>query len=137
MFEESTKSHSPLRTFWPDVSDRDGAMEAIKLGYFACFIVAALDTIVGLLGSKAILADALMFAVLGVFVRRKARTAAVIAVAYMALNIVVSVLRFPMVGIITIILFVCLISSVRGTFAYRRLMRAGTSSGIEGTGTGV
>jgi hypothetical protein len=35
-------------------------------------------------------------------------------------------LRFPILGIIDIILFVCVLSSVRGTFAYRKLIRAGS-----------
>ena len=42
MFEQVTQ-RSRWRTFWPEVSDLDGAKEAIKLGYGACFVLAGLN----------------------------------------------------------------------------------------------
>ena len=83
-----------------------------------CFVLKVLDVIVAAFGPKAGFADAIVFAVLGLVLRRKSRTAAVIAVALMFLNIIVSISRVPLVGPVTIILFVCLLSSVRGTFAF-------------------
>ena len=125
MFEEvTTEPRSRWRVFWPDVSDLVGAEEAIRLGYGACFVLAGLQAIAATLGPKAGLADAVVFAVLGVWLRRKSRAAAVIAVGLMGLNILVSLQAAPFVGVITIILLVCLASSVRGTFAYRKLVRS-------------
>lgn len=135
MFEEVTQKRSRWRIFWPEVTDLDGAQEAIRLGYGACFVLAGLNAIVATFGPKAGFADAIVFGVLGLVLRRKSRTAAVIAVALMSLNIIVSISRVPLVGALTIILFVCLLSSVRGTFAYWRLVRAEPGSGT-GHGNG-
>src|SRR5262245_2842307 len=122
MFEEvTTKSRSRWQVFWPDVSDVVGAEEAIRLGYGACFVLAGLQTIGAMLGPSAALGDALLFAILGIWLRRKSRAAAVIALALMCLNVLVSLQSSPFVGVITIILLVCLVSSVRGAFAYRKL----------------
>jgi hypothetical protein len=129
MFEEGTQKRSRWRIFWPDVTDLYGAKEAIGLGYGACFVVAGFNAIVATFGPKAGFADAIVFGVLGLMLRRKSRTAAVIAIALMSLNIIVSLSRAPFVGAVTIILFVCLLSSVRGTFAYWKLLRAESGSG--------
>jgi hypothetical protein len=129
MFEEVTQKRSRWRIFWPDVTDLYGAKEAIKLGYGACFVVAGLNAIVATFGPKAGFADAIVFGVLGLMLRRKSRTAAVIAIALTSLNIIISLSRAPFVGALTIILFVCLLSSVRGTFAYWKLLRAELGSG--------
>ena len=124
MFEDVTQTRSRWRTFWPDVSDLDGAREAITLGYGACFVLAGLDAVAALFGNPAALVDGIVFAILGVLVRRKSRAAAVIASALMIGNIVIRMAQWPLVGIVTIILLACLLASVRGTFAYRSLMRA-------------
>jgi len=143
MFEEVTQKRSRWRIFWPEVTDLDGAKEAIRLGYGACFVLAGLNAIEAAFGPKAGFADAIVFGVLGFVLRRKSRTAAVIAVALMSLNIIVSMSRVPLVGALTIILFVCLLSSARGTFAYWKLLRAESGSaagradgGMNGRGHG-
>ena len=131
MFEDvAQKRRSRWRIFWPEVTDLDGAKEAIKLGYGACFVLAGLAVIVAAFGPKASLIDAILFGVLGLMLRRKSRTAAVIAVTLISLNIIISIAvsRMPFVGAVTIILFFCLLSSVRGTFAYWNLIRAGAGS---------
>jgi hypothetical protein len=125
MFEQvTTKPRSRWQIFWPDVSDLVGAEEAIRLGYGACFVLAALQAIVATFGPKAGLVDAVLFAVLGVWLRRKSRVAAVIALGLMCLNVLVSLQGAPVIGVITVILLACLASSVRGTFAYRQLRSA-------------
>jgi hypothetical protein len=123
MFDGVTQQRSRWRTFWPEVDDIDGALEAIKLGTGACYVQAALTAIGALMGAKAGLVDAALYAGLALLMRRNSRTAAVIAVALMTLSIIVSVARFPLIGIVTIILYACMLSGVRGTFAYRRLVR--------------
>jgi hypothetical protein len=95
MFEEVTQKRSRWRTFWPEVSDLDGAKEAIKLGYGACFVLAGLNAVVAAFGPRAGFADAIAFGVLGLALRRKSRTAAVIAVGLMSLNIIISISRLP------------------------------------------
>lgn len=82
---------------------------------------------VGLLSSPAALLETGIWAVLGIFVRRKSRTSVLVAAAYMTLNIELSILRAPLFGVITLILCACILSSVRGTFAYRSLSVASTT----------
>lgn len=131
MFDGVTQQRSRWRIFWPEVDDLDGANEAIKLGYGACFVLAGLAAVMAVIGSKAAFVDAILYVGLGLLLRRKSRTAALIAVVLMTLSIIMSVSQFPIVGALTIILYVCLISAVRGTFAYRRLVRAGSGSVAE------
>jgi hypothetical protein len=137
LFEQVTQKQSRWRIFWPEVTDLDGAKEAIRLGYGACFVLAALNAIVAAFGATASVVDAIVFGILGLLLRRKSRTAAVVAVALMALTIIISFLRVPFVGVLTIILFVCLVSSVRGTFAYWKLVRAGAGSAREDASRGI
>lgn len=128
MFDSVTSKRSRWRIFWPEVSDLDGAQEAITLGYGACLALAALNGIVAIFGPKAGFVDAALYAILGFAIRRKSRTAAIMAVALLTLGILVSIRRVPVVGALTIISFVCLASSVRGTLAYWRLARSQQSS---------
>lgn len=127
MFEDVTHTRSRWRTFWPDVSDLEGAREAITLGYGACFVLAGLNAVVAVFGRPAALLDGIVFAILGLLLRRKSRAAAVIAATLMSANIVISMTQVPFVGVLTIILLVCLLAAVRGTFAYRKLARAETA----------
>jgi len=126
MSEQVAKPRSRWRVFWPDVRDVEGASEAIKLGSWACFIVAALTAVMavfGLLGASVV--DAVVFALLGVGLLRKWRTAAVVGFALFTRNIVISVGRGQAMGALAIILIFCFASAVRGTFAYWRLERLG------------
>jgi len=125
MFEEQPQP-SRWRIFWPQVSDLDGARETIRLGSGACFALAALTAIVATFGSKAGFVDAAVWGVIGWGIRRKSRAAAVIGVTLLSLSIMssISLSGVPIVGVVPIICFVCLLSSVRGTFAYRKLARS-------------
>ena len=124
MFEDVTQKRSRWRIFWPEVTDLDSAREAIKLGCGACFVLAALNVLMATFGARSAFADAIIYAVLGLWIRRNSRAAAVIGVALMSLSVIVSVARLPLIGALTIILYVCLLSGMRGTFAYRKLIRA-------------
>ena len=134
MFDGVTQQRSRWRIFWPEVDDLDGANEAIKLGYGACFVLAGLTALMALIGPKAGFVDAILYAGLGLLLRRKSRTAALIALVLMTLSIIISVSQFPIVGALTIILYVCLISAARGTFAYWRLVRAQSSPNVQAAG---
>jgi hypothetical protein len=132
MFEEVARPRSRWRVFWPDVGDMDGAREAIKLGYWACFIVAALTAVMatfGLMGAG--FADAVVVALLGVGLLWKWRTAAVLGFALFTANIGMSLSRGQGVGALAIFLLFCFASAVRGTFAYRRLIRLRAVSGTD------
>jgi len=131
MFEHVTeKKRSRWRTFWPEVADIGGADEAIRLGYWTCSLVAGLTAVVALFGQTwSGLVDALVFALLGLGLKRKWRSAAVAASLLFALNVVISLSRSPLVGVLTVIFFVCLLSGVRGTFAHRRLIAQGLQPG--------
>ena len=125
MFQEVTRKGTRWRIFWPDVDDLDGAREATRLGYIACFVLTGVGAIAAIFNPAAGLFDALVFGVLGWRLRRNSRIAAVIAAAWVGLAIIVFIAqtRTPFVGVLTIILFACLVSGVRGTFAYARLTR--------------
>jgi len=116
---------SRWRIFWPDVDSLAGADEAILLGYWAAFFVAILGAIVGLLGvasgGLAVLADAALFAICGIGIQRKWRSAALVAFLLFLANLVVSV---PLggVGVLTLFIFVGLLNGVRGTLARAALL---------------
>ena len=108
----------------------DGAQEAIALGYKACFLLSGLALVLAVFASKVSLVDAVLFGALGEGARRKSPATAVIAAIWMCLNIVASVMtRGPLVGVIPIIPFACLVSGVRGAFAYRRQIRKASRAG--------
>ena len=124
MFEEVTNKRTQWRIFWPDVTDLEGAQEAIKLGYIACFVLTGVSAIAAAFGPIENVAGVLIFGVLGLLMRRRSRAAAVIAASLMALKIVGTLMSgIPIVGVVTLIVFACLISGVRGAFAHRRLTR--------------
>jgi hypothetical protein len=117
---------SRWRIFWPDVDTIPGADEAIRLGYWAAFLVAILGTIVTLLGASARglagLVDAALFAICGLGIWRKWRSAAVVAFLLLAANLVLSVPRGG-IGVLTIFIFVGLLNALRGTFARVGLLK--------------
>lgn len=115
------------RVFWPDLDTLVGADDAIRLGYWAAFGVAILTTAVSLLGllgaSRASLVDAVMFAILGLGIWRKWRSAAVLAFLLFFANAALSLWRGGGVGVLTIFIFAGLLNAVRGTFAHAKLSR--------------
>jgi hypothetical protein len=127
MFDEVTRKGTRWRVFWPDVGDLAGAREAITIGYIACFVLAGISLLAAAFGPRENLVGVLMFGMLGWLLRRKSRTAAVIASGMIGLSMIVSVINTgtPFVGVVTLIVFACLLSGVRGTFAYWKLTDAG------------
>jgi hypothetical protein len=109
-----------------------GADEAIRHGYWAAFIVAILGTIVALLnasgGGLAGLVDAALFAICGLGIWRKWRTAAVVAFLLFVANLVVSVPRGG-IGVVAILIFLGLLNGVRGTLARVGLLRRSQAGG--------
>jgi hypothetical protein len=124
MFEQVAQPRSRWRAFWPDVSDVAGADEAIVLGRRACFVVAALTLAAAAFGAlEASFVDGLVFAALGAGLGRRWRTAAVMASLLFTVNLVLTLVRGGGLGVLGIIAFFCIVGSVRGTFAYRRILR--------------
>jgi hypothetical protein len=136
MFESVTKTESRWKFLWPDVSDLAGAEEGIKLGYWGAFLVAGLTTAVSVLQVMGAnlwsLLDAGVFALVGVGVWRKWRTAAVIGLLLFTGNLIISLTRGLGLSILAIFVFLGLVAAVRGTFAYHRLMRNPKPAGTQG-----
>ena len=117
---------------WPDVGNIEAAKKACKGAAISAFLVAgvtALIAVIALAGSSLIpgingwaLLDAAIFGLLGFFLLRFSRTAAVIAlvlfiverISMMASN---GIAGFPL----ALILIVFFIGGVRGAFAYHHL----------------
>jgi hypothetical protein len=114
--------------FWPEVDSVPGIDEAIQLGYWAAFLAAALGAVtsfipgvgVGLAG----LVDAALYAVCGVGIRRKWRSAAALAFIICVANILFSLSHGGGIGVLAIFIFVGLANGVRGTFAASRLEKS-------------
>jgi hypothetical protein len=112
------------RTFWPDVDSLGGADNTITLGYWGAFLAAGLGALASLIGRNPLgLVDALLYALCGVGIWSKWRTAAVVAALLFLLNVVVSVARGTGIGVFTIFILIGLVNGLRGTFARAKLSR--------------
>ena len=124
MFEEVTDRPSRWRIFWPNVEDREGAVLAIQLGYWALFLLAAVSAVVGVIGRNyAGLVDAGFFALLGVGVRLRWRAAATLGLLAYAAVLLYNVSHGSGIGVLTVFILVGMANGVRGTFAYTRHIR--------------
>jgi hypothetical protein len=131
LFEEVSQPVSRWKFFvWPDVSTSDGAQEAISFGYWCSFFVALVmppGVTGGLAGVKpAWLVHAAVFAILGLGIWRKWRSAAAVAFLLHTVDLIVIVARgqrllFLLLGIFLLFGF---LGALRGTVAYWRLVRA-------------
>ena len=118
---------------WPDVNTLESSKQACRNAAGAAFIVAALTAIVAVIAMTSgtaivgingwALVDAVAFAVLGIFLRRFSRTAALIALVLYILERVAMMADSPSpAGIPLAIIFVLFfLGGVRGAFAYHRL----------------
>ncbi len=117
--------HSRWRVFWPDIDTVAGTDDAIQLGYWAAFGVAVLGSVMAVLGAGganlAGLVDAALYALFGLGIWRKWRSAALLAFLLFVVNMVWSVSRGGGVGVLAIFIFVGLLHGLRGTFARARL----------------
>jgi hypothetical protein len=100
-----------------------GADDAITLGYWAAFALAVLGVVVSLVSNLAGLADAAVFALCGLGIWRRWRTAAVIAFVLFVANVMFSLAQGHGVGVLAIFVFIGLTNGVRGTFARARLAK--------------
>lgn len=113
------------RTFWPDVDTIGGADNAITLGYWGAFFAAGLVAFMALFGGNLLgLLGAVLYALCGVGIWSKWRTAAVVATLLFLPNAVFSLVSGPVIGVLTIFILIGLVNGLRGTFMRAKLSRA-------------
>lgn len=120
--------------FWPDINDLESARKACRAAAVGAFIVATITGIVAAVavaGSAPIagidssaFVDAAIFAILGFFLRRCSRTAAVITLVLFIIERIFMMAQggAPVGIIVAVILIIYFIGGVRGAFTYHRLM---------------
>jgi hypothetical protein len=129
---------------WPDLNDVAAARKACQGAAVCAFLVAgitALVAVIALSGKSIIpgidawaLVDAAIFALLGFFLRRCSRIAAVITLALFIVERVSMMASGGIAGLpLALILVVYFIGGARGAFAYHRLQAAQQPSAAGGT----
>ena len=123
-----TGSHNWL---WPDITDLESAAAAGREGAAVAFVVAGITAVFAVLSyfhvanvlSPWALIDAGVMAILGFFIRRMSRAAAVIALVWFIAARIQGAITHGLVGniVLGIILLTGFVSGVRGTIAYHRL----------------
>lgn len=131
---------------WPDVNNLDAARKACRSAAVCAFLVAGVTAIVAVIalsGTSVIpgidawaLVDAAIFALLGFFLLRCSRIAAVITLVLFfieRIGMMVASDGFSPAGFpITLILLVFFIAGVRGAFAFHRLQAAASQPSATG-----
>ena len=123
--------------WWPDVSERDGALKAIKGAWQAAFIVAGLTALIAVIavvrGAPVAgfdgwaLVDASLMALIGWRITKHSRAWAVVALIYWAGVSIAKILSASAggpFGIVTVIILLAFVGGVRGTFAVHKLTGA-------------
>lgn len=126
----ANRDYRPSRwmIFWPSVDSLEGAEEAIRLGYWAAFVVAVLGAVSVALsamqgGTLLGLLDTAIFATCGLGIRRRWRSAAMLGFLLFAANVALSIVGGQGVGVLAVFVFVGFLNALRGTFAYVSLGR--------------
>src|SRR5262245_17894989 len=128
------------RWLWPDVTEQEGALKAIKDAWQAAFFVAAVTALIGGLaialhqpvagfGGWALVVACFM-ALIGWRITKQSRAWAVVALIYWAVNMLAKVFSGSATGafgVVTILVLMAFVSGVRGTFAIQRLRNAAAS----------
>jgi hypothetical protein len=125
-----TGSHNWL---WPDITDLESAAAAGREGAAVAFVVAGITTIFAVLAafrvanvlSRWALIDAGVMAILGFFIRRMSRAAAVTALVWFIAARIQGAITHSLASnlLLGLILLAGFISGVRGTFASHRLAK--------------
>ena len=129
MFEETVNRPSRWRTFWPKVDDLDGAKEAIRLSSWIVFAMAVFELVLGgvmtifgspLAGATRV-GNAVVWWGIGEGIRRRWRSAAILALAIQGIWIASLVWEVRLPTLPSLVLLVGVINAVRGIYAFRRL----------------
>jgi hypothetical protein len=131
------------RWYWPSFASMADAERAANQGFWAAVFVAAVTALfatISALSSQEVVGvdpfayvDAVAFAVIAWRIRRRSR---VFAIAGLALFTVEKIFQFTtqplaLVGVfMAIVLLVCFINAVRGTFAYHRMRVASAQASV-------
>jgi hypothetical protein len=113
--------------FWPEIYDLDSAVEATKASMYISIILGFITLAAILFGTVPALGlvDALLYFLCAIGVYFHSRTAAVMALSILSLNVINNVVTKGIGGGFIMVFFclVGLIAGIRGTFAYHRLKR--------------
>lgn len=122
------KSSNRLKELlWPGMKNAVAARTAASNGQWACFLIAGVTVflVMGRVHHFLFLIDAVIFAYLGICIRRLSRIAALAAFAWYTLGRMFwhfsNGCTFSIV--IPVIIFFLLLNSIRATFAYHRLQK--------------
>lgn len=110
--------------FWPNVSDVDGAQNAARQGVVAALFVTGATTLFVILKFSDVLAlvDAALFALIAWRIWKMSRAWAVIGLVLFAVEKAYWIyVRGPKGLVMSVIILLAFVTSVRGTFAYARL----------------
>jgi hypothetical protein len=120
-------------TYWPDVSTTSDAEKAVKTAAYVAFFVAAVTGVLSLLAvfstvqilSGWDILDAVAFVLLGLWILRGSRAAAVLALLLYIVELVVGIATTgggnPVQFVVGLIFVFAFINGVRGAYSLRRL----------------
>ena len=121
--KSTPKSRSRFKEFLvPDLSTAPSAQSACEAASNICFIIAGLTAIVACFTNRFALIDAIIFAMIGLGLRRKSRIAAVAGFFLLVLEQIIMIVKlsgFP--SILAILFIVLLFNGMRAAFAYQRI----------------
>jgi hypothetical protein len=121
--KSTPKSRSRFKEFFaPDLSTAPSAQSACEAASNICFVIAGLTTIVAFFTSLFSLIDAVLFAMIGLGLRRKSRIAAVAGFfLYIIEQIIMTIELRGFPGILAILFIVLLFNGMRAAFAYQHI----------------
>jgi len=121
------KMHKRLEVFYPTITDEVSAKKAASFGYWAAAFIAGINLVMIFLGavSQSALFDALVMIVIGFFIYKMSRVAAVAGLLYAIFDLIYKVYMGQSPAIAIKLFFILyFISGVRGTFAYRNYLNS-------------
>lgn len=124
------------KAYWPDLSSATEAEKAVKTAAYVAFFVAGITAIGSLLTLFSVaqilpgwsIVDAVVFAVLGVLIRRGSRVAAVLGLSLYFVEVVASVAATgnPAGLVVGVIFGAALLNGVRGANSLKRIKENAT-----------
>jgi len=124
------QSNSLKSVWWPDISCSDAARKAAMQGAVAALlvsIVTGLAAFFGLMGAnRGALLDTMVFGLISLGIYKMYRAAAIAGLLFFVYERIYALSHIGIqgIGIIAIIISVCFINAIRGTFAYHRYKRS-------------
>jgi hypothetical protein len=110
---------------YPTITDEMSAKKAASYGYLAAALSSGINLVAVLAGwlSQSALFDVLIMSIIGFFIYKMSRVAAVAGLLYSFFNVFVSLTMMEERNIALLLFFILyFLSAVRGTFAYRNYL---------------